>query len=195
MGGARIVADDSQIPDIVLRYNLKGDWGSFTVTGIARELRYDGPSGGMDIDNGTSSYGISASGKFVMDNKDDFRWMATTGKGLGRYIGLNTANGAVIDQDGELASIDSTGIFASYRHLWNDQWRSNLTLGYLTVHNETHLTGTGVTKEASSIHFNLIYSPVPKLSFGGEIMYAERELESGVDGDLTRLQFSAKYAF
>ncbi|MBT8069055.1 MAG: porin [Xanthomonadales bacterium] len=191
-GGGRIVSDDNKVPDAVLRYNLKGDWGSFTAAGILRQLRYDDNNGNSDT---TNSYGISVSGKFVFSNKDDFRWMASTGKGLGRYMGLNTANGAVIDQDGNLKTIDSTGVFGSFRHLWNDKFRSNLTVGYLTVDNDTELTGTGVTKKAHSYHFNLIYSPQPKLDFGAEVMYAKRKIESGADGDLTRIQFSAKYAF
>ena len=91
--------------------------------------------------------------------------------------------------------IDSTGVFGSYRHLWSDKWRSNLTLGYLSVDNDTDLTGLNVTRHASSVHFNLIYSPQPKLDFGAELMYADREIESGADGDMTRLQFSAKYAY
>ena len=45
------------------------------------------------------------------------------------------------------------------------------------------------------MHFNLIYSPQPKLDFGAEILIADREIESGADGDMTRLQFSAKYAY
>ena len=52
-----------------------------------------------------------------------------------------------------------------------------------------------MTKKAQSMHVNLIYSPVPKMDFGIEFLYADREVESGVDGDLTRLQFSAKYAY
>jgi hypothetical protein len=191
-GGGRIVTDDNNAPDAVLRYNMKGDWGTFTVAGLYRQLSYDN---GSTIDDSTTSYGISVSGKFVFGNKDDFRWMASTGKGLGRYMGLNTANGAVLDENGRLHAIDSTGIFGSYRHLWNDKWRSNLTLGYLTVDNDTELTGTGVTKNASSMHFNLIYSPQPKLDFGVELLLADREIESGADGDMTRLQFSAKYAY
>ena len=194
-GGGRIVADDSHIPDVVLRYNAKGDWGSFTAAGIVRQLAYKGPSGGMAINDTETSYGISVSGKVVFGNKDDFRWMASTGKGLGRYMGLNTANGAVIDADGNLNTIDSSGIFGSFRHLWNEKWRSNFTLGYLTVDNDIELTGLGVTKKAQSVHFNLIYSPQPKLDFGAEIMRANRKVESGVDGNLTRLQFSAKYSF
>jgi hypothetical protein len=191
-GGGRIVADDNMVPDLVVRYNMKGDWGTFTVAGTYRELAYNNNAG---IDDSTGGYGISLSGKFVFGNKDDFRWMASTGSGMGRYMGLNTANGAVLDADGNLQAIDSWGAFGSFRHLWSDKWRSNATLGYLSVDNDTELTGMGVTKIASSVHLNLIYSPQPKLDFGVEFMYADREIESGADGDKTRLQFSAKYAY
>ena len=194
-GGGRIVADDNKVPDLVLRYNLKGDWGSFTAAGILRQLRYEGVAGPLDVSDSETGWGISLSGKFVFGNKDDFRWMASTGSGMGRYMGLNTANGAVLDADGKLNAIDSTGVFGSYRHLWSSKWRSNFTVGYLAVDNDTDLTGMGVTKNATSYHINAIYSPLPKLDFGLEFMYADREVESGNDGDLTRLQFSAKYAF
>ena len=192
-GGGRIVADDNKLPDGVVRYNLKGDWGSFTAAGILRQLAYENKISG--IDDKTTGYGVSLSGKFTFGEKDDFRWMASAGKGLGRYIGLNTTNGAVLDADGDLHAIDAFGIFGSYRHFWNNQWRSNLTLGYLSVDNDIDLTGMEATKDASSVHINLIYSPQPKLDFGIEFMYADRELENGNDGDLKRLQFSAKYAY
>ena len=192
-GGGRIVADDNKTPDMVARYNLKGDWGSFTAAGLLRQLRYDNQGAG--ISSKETSYGISVSGKFVFSNNDDFRWMASGGKGLGRYIGLNTANGAVLDGMGNLQSINSWGAFGSYRHLWSDQWRSNLTYGYLAVNNDTDLTGMGVTKNAHSTHINLIYSPVPKLDFGIEFLHANRKVESGNEGALNRFQFSAKYAF
>ncbi|HEY5775913.1 MAG TPA: DcaP family trimeric outer membrane transporter [Xanthomonadales bacterium] len=194
-GGGRIVTDDNKVPDVVLRYNLKGDWGSFTAAGMVRQLRYEGPSGGMNINDSTTSYSISVSGKFDFANKDDFRWMASWGQGIGRYIGLNTSNGAVIDENGNLSAIDQTGVFGSYRHLWNDQWRSNFTVGYLAIDNDTALTGTSATKNATSYHANIIYSPQPKLDFGLEFLYADREIESGNDGNMSRFIFSAKYAF
>ena len=143
-GGGRIIADDNNVPDAVLRYNHKADWGSFTAAGIIRQLAYENDATGIDDSN--SGYGISLSGKFVFDNQDDFRWMASTGKGLGRYIGLNTANSVVLDENGNMHTIDSTGAFGSYRHLWSDQWRSNLTLGYLSVNNDTDLTGLGLPR-------------------------------------------------
>ena len=53
----------------------------------------------------------------------------------------------------------------------------------------------GVTSDATSVHVNMIYSPVAKLDFGVEYIWANREIESGLDGDLNRFQFSAKYAY
>jgi hypothetical protein len=194
-GGTRIVADDNHVPDTVLRYNLKGDWGSFAAAGMVRHLRYEGPSGNMQIDDSTTSFALSLSGKFDFANKDDFRWMATWGDGIGRYLGINTSNGAVIDADGSLETIEQIGVFGAYRHLWNEQWRSNLTVGYLSIDNDTDLTGLDATRNATSYHVNLIYSPQPKLDFGFEFLYAKREIESGDDGDMARFLFAAKYAY
>jgi len=192
-GGGRIVADDNKTPDLVFRYNLKGESSSFTAAALVRQLRYENQAAG--IKDSETSYGLSVSGKVVFGNRDDFRWMASGGKGMGRYIGLNTANGAVLDEDHNLNGISSWGAFGSYRHFWSEKWRSNLTYGYLSVDNDTDLTGMGVTKTASSVHINLLYSPVPKLDFGIEYLRADREIESGEDGNLNRVQFSAKYAF
>ena len=187
--GRSAASGDNRMPDLVARYN----WGSFSAAGILRELRCDGCLAG--VDDSTSGYGVSLSGKQMIGARDDFRWMATFGSGLGRYLGTFLTDAAVADANGNLEAIDSWGAFASFRHFWTDQWRSNLTLGYSEVDNDTALTGTEVTSEASSIHVNLIYSPAPKLDFGVELMYANREIESGADGDLKRLQFSAKYAY
>jgi hypothetical protein len=188
------VTDDNKVPDFVARYNMKGDWGGITIAGIMRQLRYENRTPG-GVHDSISGYGVSVSGKHMLGSKDDFRWMATYGEAIGRYVGLNTANDAVLDRNGNLEAIGTSSAFASFRHFWSEKWRSNFTLGYLSVDNDTSLTGGGVTKNASSMHVNLIYNPLPKLDFGIELMYADRELEDGRDGDLTRMMFSAKYGF
>jgi hypothetical protein len=192
-GGDRIVADDSHVPDFVARYNLDGERSDITVAALLRELRYEDPASGLE--DATGGFAISVSGVVKVGPRDEFRWMASAGRGLGRYIALNTSNGAVLDAAGHLHAIDSAGVFGSYRHFWSERWRSNLTLGYLSVDNDIALTGPGVTRKAGSVHLNLIYSPQPRLDLGVEFLRADRELESGADGDLTRLQFSAKYAY
>ena len=189
-GGARIVSDDGSMPDVVARYTFPLDGGHIKVAGLARQLDYD--IGG--VSDSESSLSLSLSGKHAIGD-DDIRWMVTTGSGVGRYLGLNTANGAVIDAAGNLEAIDQTGWFIAYRHVWNKKWRSSFMYSALSIDNDTTLTGTGVTKDVYSANVNLVYQPVPKLTLGGEIMFAEREIESGLDGDMTRFILSAKYAF
>jgi hypothetical protein len=40
-----------------------------------------------------------------------------------------------------------------------------------------------------------MYQPTAKITVGGEYTFAKREIESGADGDMNRIQFSMKYAF
>ncbi len=186
-------SDDGAIPDIVAKYTFKGDYGHVAVAGMYRDLTWnDG-----DDEYSDTGIGVSVSGKLkVGGSGDDLRFMLTSGSGVGRYIGISMAKGAVFNPDSnDIEAIDSTGGFVSYRHLWNDKWRSNLTYSVLNVDNDVALTGTGVAKEANSIHANLLYSPTAKVTFGAEYMTAERESEAGVKVDLDRLQLSAKYAF
>lgn len=190
-GGARIVTDDNSMPDLAARYTVKGDWGHVAVAGLLRQLSY---VSGDTIDTNESSYGISLTGKFNF-GQDDLRVMANFGSGLGRYLALNAANSAVLDANNELQAIDSTGITIAYRHLWSEQWRSNLMYSAFSADNDIALTGTAVTKETYSARANLLYSPSKELTFGAEYAYAKREVESGADGDMSRIQFSAKYVF
>ena len=114
---------------------------------------------------------------------------------MGRYAALNTANGAVLNANNDLEAIDSTSYAIAYRHPWNDQWRSSITYSRFDADNETALTGTGVTDTTYSTHINLLYSPDKKLTFGGEYSFAKRELENNLEGDMSRVQFSAMYKF
>ena len=189
-GGSRIVADDGGIPDLVSRYTARLSSGYVKAALLFRQLSCET----IGVDDEIMGLGLSLSGKHLF-GRDDLRWMATWGSGTGRYLGLNTANGAVLDSNGRLEAIDQWGAFVSYRHFWSDQWRSNLTYGFLRNAHDTALTGTDVTRDVASVHLNLLYSPIPEMTVGGEILFAERTLESNVSGDMTRVLLSAKYAF
>ena len=190
-GGARIVTEDSGIPDLVARYNFKGDWGSLSVSGLARQLSYD--TGVMD--ESETAFGVSVSAKILLSNKDDLRVTFSSGDGIGRYLALNTANDAVVSDDGSLEAITATGAAVAYRHLWNERWRSNFVYAAFDADNNTDYTGTAVTKTTHSGSANLLYQLASKFMVGMELRYANREIEAGADGDMTRLQFTAKYDF
>ncbi len=190
-GGARIVSDDNGTPDFVAKYTHKTDWGHVAVAGLVRSLEYDQVSN----NESESSFGVSVTGKFNVGDKNNIKFNLASGAGMGRYVGLNTANGAVITDDGSLEAIDSNAVAVAYNHHWNNTLRSNFILSRIDIDNEADYTGTSVTKSAQSAQVNLLFSPVSKLTLGVGFLHGKRELESGTDGELNRLIFSAKYAF
>ena len=190
-GGTRIVTDDSSIPDFTARFDLKKPFGDFAIAGLVRQVSIQ--QGALNSD--VTGWGVSASGKIKFGKRDDLRFMVTTGEGIGRYVGLNFANDAVVDASGELKAIPLTAGFAAYRHYWSTDVRSTLMYSMQTVDNDQALTGAAANKEATSIRANLVWSPIKGLDIGAEYSVAERELQSGITGDLRRLQAFAKYGF
>lgn len=188
----RIASDDNIMPDLTARYTKKGDWGHFSVAGLVRELRHE-TSTTSASGNG---YGLSVSGKFNVSSTDDIRYMVTGGTGIGRYVGFALGADGVLDA--AAGDIESTGVlagFVGWRHAFTPKLRSNLMLSRAQFDNDANLTGLGVTKSAQSVHANLIYSPIPKLDVGAEVTWGQREIESGANGDLLRLQTTIKYSF
>ena len=194
LGATRIIADDNSLPDVTARYVLTRPWGEASVSGIVRQLAYETTGAGA-IDSSTTGWGLSAAAKIKVGEKDDLRVMLSGGEGIGRYVGLNFANDAVLDASGDLEAIGLIAGFASYRHVWSPQWRSNLTYSAQSVDNDLSLIGVATNKSAQSLRGNLIWTPLPALDLGAELMFGERELESGASGELTRLQIFAKYGF
>jgi hypothetical protein len=199
-GGAMFVTGDAQLPDLVVRYDLKTGFGAYSVAALVRQLEADGAATGSAApnhvaDGSATAWGVSLSGKAPSFAKDDVRFTVTAGDGVGRYVAVAAIADAVVTSTQELETIPLLSAHVSYRHPWTDRWRSNLSIGVLEADNDATLTGTGATRSVESAHLNVIYTPVDKLLFGLEYMHAIRELETGEDGTLDRLQFSTKYAF
>jgi hypothetical protein len=192
IGGGRIETDDIGIPELAARYTWKNARAHLQLGGMLRQLAFE--DNNLGIDATELGWGISLSGK-VSFGRDDVRFMIHTGEGLGRHVGLNFANGAALTDTGDLEAIGTTGAFVAYRHWWNRKWRSTAVLSYMDVDNPVRFTGQTVNKSNWSGQINLLYSPVPPFTFGLEYLAAEREIESGAEGRLDRVQFMAKYAF
>ena len=189
---ARTTSDDGSVPDLTARYTRKGDWGHVSVAGLARQLQHETAT----TDATSTGFGVSVSGKYNLSKSDDIRYMLTGGSGIGRYVGF--ALGADGTLDAASGDIETTGVlagFVAWRHVFDPKLRGNLMLSRAQFDNDTDWTGFGVTRSAQSIHANLIYSPFPKLDIGAELIFGNRELESGADGDLRRIHTSVKYSF
>jgi hypothetical protein len=191
--GAQVTSNDGGMPDITARYMEKGKWGEFTLAGVVRRIQCDLCIAG--INDSATGWGVSAAGLIKLGAKDDLRFMASGGRGIGRYLGVNIVNDAAVRLDGTLQPIGVYNGFVAYRHVWRDGLRSSLYGAYFRADNPVVNTGFGQTDRIWSVHANLLWSPVPPLTIGLEGMYAERRLESGLDGNMTKLQLSTKYAF
>lgn len=188
VNGARVIADDSALPDVVARYNHAASWGSLSAVAMVRELSYETAT----FNDTTYGYGVGLNARINLANKDDLRLTVNHGEGLGRYIALNATNDAVVDGS-TLDAIGLTAWAAAYKHGWSPKWRSSLIVSQLLVDNEANVTGGNAIRHSQSVSANLIKQVADKLSVGVEARHAHLELESGANGDLNRLQFSARY--
>lgn len=190
-GGPVAATGDGMLPDVTARFGFKAGSADLALAVVGRQLTIDNAPATDDDQVGV---GVSVSGK-VGFGQDDIRFMLTTGDGIGRYVALGTSADAVLDANGELEAIGVSAGFLAFRHVWSEKVRSTFTVSTFQADNDIALTGTAVTKSVQSFSANLLYSPTPKLTFGGEFRRAERENEADADGSLDRLQFSTKYLF
>ena len=192
--GAKISSDDNNMPDLIGRYTHKAAWGHLTGALMLRQLAYE-TTGPNAIDDSTYEFAGSVSGRYNFNPNNDLRFALNVGSGLGRYIGLGIASDAMLDGNGDIEGLDGVAGFIGFHHNFSGQLRGNVYYAASKYDNDAALTGGAVTESVSSIAANLFYSPLPKLDVGAELRFADRELESGADGSLTRLHFLARYSF
>jgi len=193
-GAGDVERGRSTMPDLIGRYTFKlGDKGSYVkVAGLYRSIKVGDIAGSQRDETG---YGVSVSSKLMFGNGADLRAMVTYGDGVGRYIGLGFVRDGYIGLDNEISTAEALAYFVSLRMPFGNGWRANVMYGNTSIDYDSDALAAGLNDSGSSIHVNLIKNILPKLDVGAEIIYGERELVSGTDGDFTRLQFSAKYAF
>jgi hypothetical protein len=188
--GGRAAIDDDRIPDIFLRGNWKNE--AFNLSGLLafRQLREE-----QGVTNDSENvYWASLGGRWnVGVGKDNLRGALSFGDGIGRYSSLAFVPDAQVI-NGKLEPLAQFGGNISYQHWWNETMRSSLVFGYIDVDNNAGAAGDPNTK-AYSIHANFMHEPVQNLRLGIEYIFGKRELESGLDGELNRLQFSSRYVF
>jgi len=186
-------SDRGGLPDLTARYGWKGDWGTFGLGAVVRQLKVDNQTTGAEADK--IAGGVTAGGKWVMAPTDSLHYQLTAGEGIARYIGLGITADTALDVLRD--ELNPTGVLAGYvgwRHNFSSKLRTNLIYARSDYDNDGSL-GPLVTKSVQSIRGNVFYSPLPKVDVGAELMYGVREIEDGRKGDISRLQFTTKYSF
>lgn len=187
-------SDRGALPDLTVRYGWKGDWGTFGVAALARRLEIDNQSTGAKAS--TFGGGLTVGGKWQLGANDSLSYQLSGGQGIARYVGLSVTQDAAFDISRD--DFDATGVVAGYlawRHQFGPRLRTTLMYSRSDYDHDLTITGDGVTKTVQSVRGNVFYSPLSKVDIGAELMYGKREIESGAEGDITRLQFTTKYSF
>ena len=187
-----VVSGDGRLPDLTARYvHDMGKQGHVSAALLVRELRNDNNG----LDDTEIATGVNLSGQLNLNSTCNLRGAIHYGQGIGRYVGANLVNDAVLDAKNQLHLIDVTAGFVAFQHQWQPKLRSSLGVSMFKADIPTDIIGTGLTEKSQSAHANLIYNVTPSFEVGAELLHGERELSSGLDGKVDRLQFAAKYSF
>jgi hypothetical protein len=187
-----VYADDDRYPDMIARLNYLPDWGNFSLSAMARQIRTSSLPGGHI----QQAWGgaVSLAGKFQTYDLDNVRFMLSYGNALGRYASVNTFEDAAVDAAGKMSLVTIYSAMVAYQHWWDTAWRTNLAYGFVQSEQPAFVAGS-MTRQAQSAHVNLLWSPTLRTTIGLEYIYATRELIDGQNGDLSRVQFSTRFDF
>ncbi len=201
-GAAGVSQDDEFIPDLIARYDGKAGPLTYAVSSVFSVLSSDA---GAEISKAGIGWGFNAQGKWAI-GKDQINFGAIGGRGIGRYVGLGVAPDAVVTLPGAIAPgsglpeasdldpIALVGGFIAYRHVWAPKWRSTLSFSAQNVFNNP-AQGALSNDLVYSVFGNLFWSPFTNFNIGVEGRFAERQLVGGLEGNLIRGQFTAKYTY
>jgi len=171
-GNAASTANDN-VPDLIARYNFKGDWGNVSVGAV---LQKDD----SEVSNETG-IGYSIAGRVKTVGKDDVRFQLHGGQ-TGRYVGIAAGQGLV---GGEFE--DQTSYSVAYRHFWNDTDRSSIYVGAV----DTELSN----RNRSQWGINYFKGFTKQLSVGVEYGQFIMDDDGQKKYSSDFMQLSAKYSF
>lgn len=188
--------DQDKMPDFVARLNVKAGNADLALASVIRQLRVDAGA----VEDTAMGWGVSGSGKILFGNKKqhDLRFMATYGKGLGRYVGLNFSPDAIVSAAGQLETPRLFAGFAALRIGLTPTVRTNLMFSYQDVNYPGGFAAgyfNTFNETAYSYAGNIFWTPAKGFDFGVEYRHGQRQLVNDVKGQLDRLEFAAKYSF
>lgn len=186
-----------RLPDFAARLAYAGKHSELSLAGLGRQVRVQNAA----VAASKGGYGLSGAGKLYLNvaKSSDLRFMATYGRNIGRYVGLNFAPDAVyVPATNSLADVRVFAGFAALRMAVSPTVRVNLIGSYQKADYDSSLALASIAafnKRAWSGAVNVFYSPVKPVDLGIEFRHGERKLVSGVTGKLDRIELAAKYSF
>ena len=184
----------SSMPALSLRYeDSPGDF-SYSIAGIARQLKYDTGSE-KDTEMG---YGAFAAGAYQA-GPVTLRAIVNTSEGANSYLYLagDYFNGAdaYVDTNGKLQTLSGDGGAVGLSYQISPQYSLNASHGYTDVDLGDTTVGGNAGRKNKNTFLNLMWTPNERLMYGLEYGYFDTELADGREEDASRVMVAAQYSF
>jgi len=191
----------NRYPDIIARGRLDQAWGHVALSGMWRDEKIVAP--GLRFSK--PSYAGQLSGHFNTIGKDSLKWTLAAGKAPGRYLtSLGRSSGAdglqINTTTGASSAPNAYTANVGYTHWWTAALRSSIDAGYAKLQSSSSVITTaasrnGLDKRQYGGRANVIWSPVPQVDLGVEYDYARRTVQSGLSGNLHRVEVESVFKF
>jgi hypothetical protein len=146
---------------------------------LLRELAYNNDT--LNESDEAFAYAGHISGAWQLANNDKLAWSFLYGDGIGRYlIGASAFGGGdagFVDGDGDIDTRSAMGGYVSYKHFWNERWRSNFIAG-LSEQDKVNSNPYDNFESAYFLSANVFWRPNNVLNTGVEITYGKAEFYS-----------------
>jgi len=186
--------DDQSYPDLTARYQIRGNYGFYSVAGVLRNIEDDA------ADETKVAGAVSLSARIPTIGRDDLRLQYSYGA-LGRYMGLLTYPDVDLGAlaAGEVEPLKTYGATAAYRHFWSPAWRSSLVLSHTEIVDDLEFSPKGTLSyfdSSTSVHANLLWSAHKNLTLGLEYAYWDfGEIATTGSEQYEQVMASAKLSF
>ena len=177
-----------ELPDITAAVTYSDDWGLVKLAGVGRYLNGPADTGG-DSDIG---WGVNLSGNTSPWPGGKIAGSFTYGDGVGRYLINGFGQDAFVDAAGNLETIEAYGITAQVTQQITPTIKAGLAYGRYEV---LDTFGPDDLEALNTIHGTLFWNPTERVTVGGEVIWGQREDDSGADDDALRFQTSVQVNF
>ncbi len=190
------------LPDISGAYKMTQKWGYLRAAGMWRLIKWDDVlDDAFDLSGDAAGWGINLSSNINATRNDVIRLQLVFGEAVQNYMNDSPVDiGVAANLSNPVSPVVGkglgiVGIVAFVDHKWSDEYSS--TVGYSRQDNDnTDAQAPNAFKTGQYALGNLLYTPLPNVTFGGELQWGRREnFSDGFSSDGFKLQFSFMYNF
>ena len=177
-----------RLPDAVVALEYNDDWGQFRISALGRQLT------SPDDKQDELAYGINVGGAFAAWPGGNILANFTYGDGIGRYLIDGVGEGAIYDMAAQrLETKKALGIVLGANHKFTDTVMGQVVVGRHDIKDAQRLRAG--FKRVNTVHTSLFWSPLSRLTVGGEVVYYDKEVYTGDKIENIRLQTSVQVSF